>query len=191
MPDDAAISFSINPSISEPRKYAVKFDQYLDALAFYIRKNRGLNLRGTVPPTTYNAIFLQHSKPWKSIIEQCTNRCQSSTRSFLKEASCKVAGEYGGSKLMDHLIMPAFYTRARNLNEKVEELLWPYLHSHPVISDTRFNAASETCVLFPVKNDLWVNRLSSDADPDRIAAAKAVDITQVYYDVSHKSSYLA
>ena len=153
----------------------VRVNRYLDALTSHIDWTRGLNIRGTVPRTTYKAIFQQQSLPWKSIVERCTTQCQYSTHRFLKQASDYVAGTYGGARLMEHLIMPAFRERIPSLRNKVEELLWPYLFSHPTMCDTRFSAASSTGRFYPTTNDLWETLLGPNASPAELAAARAMD----------------
>ena len=87
-----------------------------------------------------------------------------------------LAGPYGGPKLMDHLVMPALKHRVQTLTDKITELLWPYLESHPMISDSRFSAPSTA----KGEIEAVVGRLT----PDEYAAATAMEYADTYYDVS-------
>jgi hypothetical protein len=173
---------------------------YCQILAAFIKDTRGTCLQGFQAPGTQTAIFRQQSVYWGLISKEYVGDCYTAVSGFLKCAVMHIAGRHTGEKLMQAFIDRSLSELGSKLEEKLNELLWPYQNSHPSTQNpnyiARVSLAKETH-RSQVDKDSEDDEDRNDTDAswaeiasnlkhghELVDAARALDLTDAYYDVS-------
>ena len=190
--------FKMDGEEAQPK--GISLEEYCRQLAAFMADNRGICLQGFHASGTQIAIFRQQSVFWQTIAKDYIDTCYAAALEFLQCAVVHVAGQYTGEKLMHTFIDQSFHEIGNKLDEKLEELLWPYLKSHPSTQDPRYNSSvspgtrlkngqsstdsdddeDEASIVF----ESWTERAQTlNWEHELVFAAEALDMTDAYYDV--------
>lgn len=174
----------------------VTVEKYCTALAIYMRQTRGRNLPGIHSTKTIIAIFRQQSVSWERISRGYLHQSYTATRRFLELAAKHVAGQHTAARLMSMFIHPAFDKKNIVLNEKAQELLWPYQKTYPSTYNPAFESASRDGSInrtahcaegnhWYLTTKSWTDvAQQSNLSEARVTAAKAIDHAEAYYNAS-------
>ena len=178
----------------------ISLEEYCRTLAVFIDDTRGTSLQGFQAPGTQTAIFRQQSVYWGSISKEYVEDCFTAVSGFLKCAVMHIAGRHTGEKLMQAFVDRSLGELGSKLEEKLNELLWPYQNSHPSTQNPYYSAqvslAKETqrskididSEDDEDKDDIdasWAEIASKlEYDHELVDAARALDLTDAYYNVS-------
>lgn len=191
----------------EPSK--ISLEAYCRILAAFIDDTRGTSLQGFQAPGTQTAIFRQQSVYWGFISKEYVEACYAAASDFLKCAVMHVAGRHTGEKLMHVFVDRSLGKIGNKLEEKLDELLWPYQNSHPSTQNPYYSSRVS------IAKEVQCSQIESDSDDDDgdgnddgedyanaswaeialkqkyrhelVSAARALDLTDAYYDVSTSS----
>nr|POF24700.1 interferon-induced gtp-binding protein mx [Quercus suber] len=175
------------------RVWSIHIMRYCTALENRIKETRGKNLPGILSENTIQDIFRQQSVFWGPITREHVDRCFGMTFNFVKTAVLHAAGNHTGLKLMQHFINEKFDQKSEVLDQKVNELLWPYLECHPMTynlnyeaktnADAKATKTGETGSEKPRQS--WTEIvMSMSFGSELIPAARALDRTEIYYDIA-------
>lgn len=184
----------------EPQPQSISLKKYCQELADFMADNQGICLQGFHASGTQIAIFRQQSVFWQTIAKDYIDTCYAATLEFLQCAMVHVAGQYTGEKLMHAFIDRSFHEIGNKLDEKLQELLWPYLQSHPSTQDPRYSSRVSPGTRLEkgqssannddddgkasVFIDSWTERAQMlNWEHELVFAAEALDMTDAYYDV--------
>jgi hypothetical protein len=166
---------------------------------------RGTSLQGFQASSTQTAIFRQQSVHWGTISKDYVEACYAAALEFLKCAVMHVGGRHTGEKLMHAFIDKSFDEIGNRLEQRLNDLLWPYQKSHPSTQNPNYSSrvSPSKKTLHAQDNDDTKDdegdddeeEIDSDASwaetalklnyqHDLVFAAEALDITDAYYDVS-------
>nr|POF02501.1 interferon-induced gtp-binding protein mx [Quercus suber] len=172
--------------------------RYCTALGERIKETRGKNLPGILSENTIQDIFRQQSVFWGSIAREHVDRCFGMTFNFVKMAVLHAAGHHTGLKLMQHFINEKFDQKCETLGQKITELLWPYLQCHPMTYNLNYEIRVNTDNKGTIPDDQGSEKqgpektrhswteivMSMSFGSELIPAARALDRTEVYYDIA-------
>ena len=105
---------------------------FLGDVGELVRRTRGCELPGTFNPLIIGDLFYQQSKPWKQLVEHCSERILNATRESLELMSLHTADETTSEGLIREIINPAMEKYADRLKSKVAEILCPHQKGHPI-----------------------------------------------------------
>ena len=206
-----------SPELNEPKFYPpykpngackrpsnISLEAYCRTLAAFIDDTRGTSLQGFQAPGTQTAIFRQQSVYWGLISKEYVEACYAAALDFLKCAVMHIAGRHTGEKLMHAFVDRSLGEIGNKLEEKLDELLWPYQNSHPSTQNpyysSRVSIAREVqCSQIESDsdgsddgedhtNDSWAEvALKQKYRHELVSAARALDLTDAYYEVSTSS----
>jgi hypothetical protein len=203
-----------SPELNEPKFYPpykpngackqpsnISLEAYCRTLAAFIDDTRGTSLQGFQAPGTQTAIFRQQSVYWGLISKEYVEACYAAALDFLKCAVMHVAGRHTGEKLMHAFVDRSLGEIGNKLEEKLDELLWPYQNSHPSTQNpcysSRVSIAREVqCSQIESGSDdgedhtnaSWAEvALKQKYRHEIVSAARVLDFTDAYYDVSTSS----
>ena len=108
----------------------IPLQAYCQILASFMDDTRGTSLQGFQASGTQTAIFRQQSVYWGTISKEYVEACYAAALDFLKCAVMHIGGRYTGEKLMRAFINRSFNDIGSRLEQKLNELLWPYQKSH-------------------------------------------------------------
>lgn len=163
---------------------------------------RGTSLQGFQASGTQTAIFRQQSVYWGTISKEYVEACYAAALDFLKCAVMHIGGRYTGEKLMRAFINRSFNDIGSRLEQKLNELLWPYQKSHLSTQNPSYSLRVSPAKKMQrsqsvedgeddendgeeLESDSWAEiALKFNYEHDLVFAAKAIDITDAYYDVS-------
>ena len=178
----------------------ISLAEYCQLLAAFINDTRGTSLQGFQVPGTQTAIFRQQSVFWGLISKEYVEECYTAVSRFLKCAVMHIAGRHTGEKLMQAFIDQSLGELESKLEEKLNELLWPYQNSHPSTQNPYYSEqvslAKETQrskIDMDSEDDedtnddhaSWAEIASKlELGHELVHAARALDLTDAYYHVS-------
>jgi hypothetical protein len=179
----------------------ISLEAYCRRLATFMDDTRGTSLQGFQAAGTQTAIFRQQSVYWSKISQEYIGACDAATLDFVKCAVMHVGGRHTGEKLMRTFIGPSFSEIGSRLEQKLNELLWPYRKSHPSTQNLSYSSRVRRFKKTQRSQEDGKNgedEAGSDASwaetalklnyqHDLVFAAEALDITDAYYDVSISS----
>ncbi|GAB7326472.1 hypothetical protein MBLNU13_g10472t1 [Cladosporium sp. NU13] len=183
----------------------ISLEAYCQTLASFMEDTRGTSLQGFQASSTQTAIFRQQSVHWGTISKEYVEACYAAALEFLKCAVMHVGGRHTGEKLMHAFIEKSFDGIGNRLEQRLNDLLWPYQKSHPSTQNpnysSRVNPSKKT--LHAQDNDgseddeddedeeeidsdaSWAEiALKLNYQHDLVFAAEALDITDAYYDLA-------
>jgi hypothetical protein len=206
-----------SPELNEPKFYPpykpngackqpsnISLEAYCRTLAAFIDDTRGTSLQGFQAPGTQTAIFRQQSVYWGLISKEYVEACYAAALDFLKCAVMHVAGRHTGEKLMHAFVDRSLGEIGNKLEEKLDELLWPYQNSHPSTQNPYYSSRVS------IAREVQCSQIESDSDGsddgedqtnapwaeialkqkyrhELVSAARALDLTDAYYHVSTSS----
>ncbi|WPH02703.1 interferon-induced gtp-binding protein mx [Acrodontium crateriforme] len=163
----------------------VELGVYCRALSDHMSETRGRNLPGTVCDTIVHDIFRQQSLRWRDIIFAHVGRCLRATKEFMRMAVLHVTGRSTGNKLMEKYVNPAFASKSNMLDDKILELLWPFVESHPATNNPRYEAAIRHDARYGTLCPSWIEKVREKSLPDHlIPAASAMERADAYYEIA-------
>lgn len=134
------------------------------------------------------------------ISKEYVEACYAAALDFLKCAVMHVAGRHTGEKLMHAFISRSLGEIGSKLEEKLNELLWPYQNSHPSTQNPNYSSRVS------LAKEVQCSQINKDSEDDEgendtdaswaeialklnyrhelVSAARALDLTDAYYDVS-------
>ncbi|KAI8948961.1 dynamin family protein [Xylaria longipes] len=194
-------------------KNTVTRDKFIEEVQEIMRRTRGRELPGRFNSLIITDLFLEQSKPWRTIVTSHVDQCWASTKRCLKLAVTSVAGGPVGSRLLQKVIDPALNSLKEDITSKANELIDSQVLCHPVTYNDqyleavhRINDRSRREFCSKVIRDFFgetissaylngsynlkslVDQLSQRREPDdeRFAASEAVDCMEAYYSVALK-----
>jgi hypothetical protein len=181
----------------------IPLEAYCRILAAFIDDTRGTNLQGFQASGTITAIFRQQSVHWGTLSGEYIDSCYLAASEFVKCAVMHVANKYTGDKLMHAFVYQSLEEIESKLEQRLNDLLWPYQKSHPSTQHPSFSAHvnpsertqrsestgdgthSESGDAGIDADDSWARTALKLSFPnDLVDAADALDTADQYYDVS-------
>ncbi|KAK5172239.1 uncharacterized protein LTR77_003877 [Saxophila tyrrhenica] len=166
------------------RTEEVALDDYLAELATHIERTRGKDLRGLPSSRTARTIFRQLSVPWQSIAEEYLGQCLDATSAFLTLAIQHVAGDHTGPAFVSAYLYPednsvGLEARRKLLESKLQELIWPFNHSHPMTANRSLGNRKSKGYWHSI-----AEKFRSNFTEEMVQAALELDYAQDYYRIS-------
>ncbi|QIW99741.1 hypothetical protein AMS68_005259 [Peltaster fructicola] len=153
-------------------------------------------LPGTIPQTTIQLIFRQQSVHWRAISERAQMQCLELTEKLLRAAMDHVAGEHTADLLWNDHGSPLYDYSEAALANKLNELLWPFEKSHPIICNvnaltqlrTPSRAQDQSKDSLSSTAETWAEGARSVGWPHQmVLAAEAVDREEQYRQVARNN----
>lgn len=193
------------------RSNVVSRDKFIDEVQELMRRTRGRELPGRFNSLIVTDLFLEQSKPWKSIVVKHVDRCWGAAKQCLTLVTGSIAEGSIGVRLLRRVVFPALDNVKGEIALKASEIINSQVLCHPVtyneqylqavhrINDQRrrefyskaveeiFGIGNSTQIYITRTNlDALVERLSQrrELDDERVAASEAVDCMEAYYSVS-------
>ncbi|KAM0721528.1 hypothetical protein Q7P37_002453 [Cladosporium fusiforme] len=182
----------------------ISLEAYCQILASFMDDTRGTSLLGFQSSSTQTAIFRQQSVHWETISKEYVEACYVAALDFLKCAVMHVGGRHTGEKLMHAFIDRSFNEIGSRLEQRLNDLLWPYQKSHPSTQNPNYSwrvTPSKKTQRSQNSDDGEVDGDDEDGEEEfdsddswadiavklnyqheLVFAAEALDITDAYYD---------
>lgn len=182
---DHAPSFNTYTIDKQPKcPQSITLEKYCRALAEWMKEQQGTHLQ-IYAASVVTPIFRQQSIFWGSITRDYVQECHRHALDFMEAAVMYVAGDHTGRKLMQIYIEPAFERKETTLSEKVSDLLWPYLRTHPITYNPMFNFKTTSENGEKYSERIKAEAKDTDLEPHLIIAAQALDQAETYYEVGY------
>lgn len=116
----------------------VDAEHYFTALKRHMSQNMGRELPATECGPAIRAVFRQQTLKWRPITTRFSHRLCALVANVVYSAMIHVAGRHTGLLLWEQYGSPACKAQEELLETKVNEILWPYEHSHPITYSNAF-----------------------------------------------------
>ena len=191
---------------------------YMDAVGELMRKTRGRELPGTFNPMIVGDLFFRQSQPWTKLVHEYMDQVVTAARTAVELILSHSADASTVENLLREVINPAFESCVEKLRGKVEEVLWPHQHGHPItynhyFTDTIqkarrdhaknqqskilhafFDKRSRSVTYSPALSDIDIEKLLEALNPepegsmDRFACSEATYCMEAYYKVKRRAT---
>ncbi|KAL8792225.1 MAG: hypothetical protein Q9195_005181 [Heterodermia aff. obscurata] len=175
-----------------------------------LRSSRGRELPGMFNPMIVGEIFRQQAKPWGTIASDHAHGVWEAVKSFLGLALGALTDDDTVDGLFREVIDPLMQDRLEKLDSKLEEVLLPYVHGHPITYNHYFTETIQA-IRQQRQEDMIRDRLNEkfglnstipkglqmsdlistvtarqEADMDKFACSEILLCMEAYYKVAMK-----
>lgn len=106
--------------------------KFLDIICQQMKQSRGCQLPGTFDPSIVGELFFQQAKPWKNLIDRCSEEILEAVKSTLETVLFYVTDEQTGQGVMRDIVQSAMESYSKKLEDKIAEILRPHQMGHPI-----------------------------------------------------------
>ncbi|KAI0446362.1 P-loop containing nucleoside triphosphate hydrolase protein [Xylaria telfairii] len=189
----------------------VSRDKFIEEVQELMRRTRGRELPGRFNSLIVTDLFLEQSKPWKSIVVKHVDRCWSAAKQCLRLVTGSIADGSIGVRLLRRVIFPALDNLKGEIALKASEIVNSQVLCHPVTYNEQYLQAVHRIndkhrrefyakaveEIFGSSSQAYISRANLDAlvvrlsqrrelDDEWVAASEAVDCMEAYYSVALK-----
>lgn len=150
------------------------------------RSYRGNELHGIFPVGLVGRLFKEQACNWKKIATEHVMTIFEFVKEFMKDLLHHVAETEVSWTLLENLIDPEMDRKSNLLNDKLDELLRPYLVAHPVTLNMRYvKTLTEARKKWQPSDNINSNVVFGAPQViDVLACEQVIDTMEAYYDIA-------
>lgn len=97
-----------------------------------LKECRGQELPGMMNPALVTILFQRQAEPWHRIVQDHMETVFESVKTFLEKAVTHLADDSTADGILREIIEPQMTQARKEVKGKVDDLLQPHLHGHPI-----------------------------------------------------------
>ena len=109
-----------------------------------LKSSRGRELPGMFNPLIVGEIFHQQAKPWEQIARSHVLQTWEAVERFLELALSSLTDNKTLDRLLVEVVNPLMKERLQGVNRKLDDILMPYTHGHPITYNHYFTETVQT-----------------------------------------------
>lgn len=132
--------------------------EYLKHVLELLKRSRGRELPGMSNPLIVGDLFHEQSQPWEALAREHLSAVCEATRTFLDLTVSYLANETASEAVLKELVDPLMEIKAKQMHDRLGELLAPYQAGHPIKYNHYFTETIQN-----VRRVVWKARSPRDS----------------------------